>query len=92
MSDIAEAMGLAKGTIYLYVESKDALFDLVLRSADAPRPIALPPSLPVRTPARGRTLQWVKHRLAEQREPDAPGRTPSARRRLGCDRAGQDPG
>jgi AcrR family transcriptional regulator len=66
MSDVAEAMGLAKGTVYLYVESKDALFDIVLRSADAPRPIALPPSLPVRAPARGRTLQWVKHRLAEQ--------------------------
>jgi AcrR family transcriptional regulator len=66
MGDIAKAMGLAKGTVYLYVESKDALFDIVLRSADAPRPIALPPSLPVRTPARGRTLQWVKHRLAEQ--------------------------
>jgi AcrR family transcriptional regulator len=66
MSDIAEAMGLAKGTVYLYVKSKDALFDTVLHSADAPRPIALPPSLPVRTPARGRTLQWVKQRLAEQ--------------------------
>jgi AcrR family transcriptional regulator len=50
MGDIAKAMGLAKGTVYLYVESKDALFDIVLRSADAPRPIALPPSLPVRTP------------------------------------------
>ena len=66
MGDIAKAMGLAKGTVYLYVESKDALFDIVLRSADAPRPIALPASLPVRTPPRGRTLQWVKHRLAEQ--------------------------
>ena len=66
MGDIAKAMGLAKGTVYLYVESKDALFDIVLRSADAPRPIALPASLPVRTPTRGRTLQWVKHRLAEQ--------------------------
>jgi AcrR family transcriptional regulator len=66
MGDIAKTMGLAKGTVYLYVESKDALFDIVVRSADAPRPIALPASLPVRTPTRGRTLQWVKHRLAEQ--------------------------
>jgi AcrR family transcriptional regulator len=66
MGDIAEAMGLAKGTVYLYVESKAALFDVVLRSADAPRPIALPPRLPVRPPARGRTLRWVKHRLTEQ--------------------------
>lgn len=66
MDDIAEAMGMAKGTVYLYVRSKEALFDIVLRSADAPRPIALPPNLPVRTPPRGRTLRWVKHRLAEQ--------------------------
>lgn len=66
MGDIADAMGLAKGTVYLYVASKDALFDIVLRSADAPRPIARPPSLPVRTPARGQTLRWVKLRLAEQ--------------------------
>ena len=66
MDDIAEAMGLAKGTVYLYVQSKEALFDIALRSADVPRPIALPSSLPVRTPARGRTLRWLKHRLAEQ--------------------------
>ena len=66
MGDVADAMGVAKGTVYLYVESKEALFDLVLRSADVPRPIALPPSLPVRTPASGRTLRWVKDRLAEQ--------------------------
>ncbi len=66
MGDIAGAMGLAKGTVYLYVQSKEALFDIVLRSADAPRPIALPSSLPVRTPARGRTLRWVRDRLAEQ--------------------------
>ena len=66
MGDVAKAMGLAKGTVYLYVEGKDALFDIVLRSADAPRPIPRPSSLPVRTPTRGQTLRWVKHRLAEQ--------------------------
>jgi AcrR family transcriptional regulator len=66
MGDVADALGVAKGTVYLYVESKEALFDVVLRSADVPRPIALPPSLPVRTPASGRTLRWVKDWLAEQ--------------------------
>jgi AcrR family transcriptional regulator len=34
MDDVAEALGVAKGTLYVYVESKDALFDLVVRCAD----------------------------------------------------------
>ena len=39
MADVAAALGVAKGTLYLAVESKEALFDLVVRFADAPRPI-----------------------------------------------------
>ncbi len=66
MREVAEAMGVAKGTVYLYVESKEALFDVVLRSADVPGSIPLPPRLPVRAPGRGRPLQWVKDRLGEQ--------------------------
>ena len=50
MADVAEAMGIAKGTLYLYVESKEALFDLVLRSADAERPLETPAKLPLPTP------------------------------------------
>ena len=46
MADVAEAMGIAKGTLYLYVESKEALYDLVLRSADAERPLEVPAKLP----------------------------------------------
>ncbi len=49
MADVAEALGVAKGTLYLYVESKDALFDLVCRSAD--RPFERPATLPVPTPS-----------------------------------------
>jgi AcrR family transcriptional regulator len=64
MADVAEALGVAKGTLYLYVESKEALFDLALRHADAPRPIAAPGALPVRTPAPGSTLRYVEDRLA----------------------------
>ncbi len=64
MADVAEALGVAKGTLYLCVESKEALFDVALRYADAPRPIAAPPTLPVPTPARGRTLRYVQERLA----------------------------
>jgi len=64
MADIAAALGVAKGTLYLYVESKDALFDLVLRCADAECPLAAPPSLPLPTPKPGATLQYVRERLA----------------------------
>ena len=70
MADVAEALGVAKGTVYLCVESKEALFDVALRYADAPRPIAAPATLPVPTPARGRTLRYVQERLA--RDPASP--------------------
>jgi hypothetical protein len=42
MADVAAAIGVAKGTLYLYVESKEALFDLALRYADAVEPVASP--------------------------------------------------
>ncbi|MEO1145377.1 MAG: helix-turn-helix domain-containing protein [Cyanobacteria bacterium J06638_22] len=79
IADIAQAMGVAKGTVYLYVESKEALFDLVLRhgdvlfpigkpgsDSDAPHPIlALPATLPVPTPDSASTLQFVAEELIE---------------------------
>jgi len=65
MGDVAEAMGVAKGTVYLYVESKQALFDAVLRHADRPLPIAAPAELPLRTPRPEATLAEVERRLAE---------------------------
>jgi AcrR family transcriptional regulator len=64
MADIAAALGVAKGTLYLYVEGKDALFDLVLRCADVERPFARLPSLPLPAPKPGETLQYVRERLA----------------------------
>jgi AcrR family transcriptional regulator len=69
MADVAEAMGVAKGTIYLYVESKDALFDVVLRSADVPRPIDTPGTMPVPTPPAGRTLKYLRDRLTQPASP-----------------------
>jgi AcrR family transcriptional regulator len=65
MADVAEAMGVAKGTVYLYVESKEALFDVALRYADAPRPVHGPETMPVPTPAPARTLRYVRDRLAQ---------------------------
>jgi AcrR family transcriptional regulator len=71
MADVAAALGVAKGTLYLYVESKEALFDLVARYADAPRPFAERPALPVPTPRPGATVRWVRERVARSQMPDA---------------------
>src|SRR4029453_651055 len=70
MADVAAAMGVAKGTLYLAVASKEALFDLVVRFADGPRPI---PSLalPLPTPEPGATLRWVRDELIRQQAPPA---------------------
>lgn len=67
MSDVAEAMGVAKGTLYLYVESKEALFDLALRYADAPERFEKPPALPIPTPKPGATAAYVRERLERNR-------------------------
>lgn len=65
MSDVAAAMGVAKGTLYLYVESKEALFDAVLRLADSQSPVLPPARLPLPTPAPGKTLRDVEKRIAD---------------------------
>jgi AcrR family transcriptional regulator len=67
MADVAKAMGVAPGTLYLYVEGKEALFDLVLRRAYADGPPSPPPTLPVPTPAPGATLRMVGERVARGR-------------------------
>lgn len=67
MADIADALGVAKGTLYLYVESKEALFDLACRYADRPRD-AENLSLPIRTPKAGATLRFVREEL-QRNEP-----------------------
>ena len=53
MADVAARMGVAKGTVYLYVESKEALFDAVIRHADHREPLQLPDALPIPTPPPG---------------------------------------
>jgi AcrR family transcriptional regulator len=66
MADVATRMGVAKGTLYLYVESKDALFDAVMRHADATEPVELPDTLPVPTPPPQETLETVRKRVARE--------------------------
>ena len=64
MLDVAEALGVAKGTVYLYVESKEALFHLAVRAAnDAP---VAPDALPVPTPDAGATLRYVREHLGKE--------------------------
>jgi AcrR family transcriptional regulator len=65
MADVAEALGVAKGTLYLYVESKEALFDLALHYADAPERLGKPERLPIPTPKPGETAAYVRRRLTE---------------------------
>ncbi len=87
VADVARAMGVAPGTIYLYVESKEALFDLAIRAAIAPGLVDEDRRLPVSTPERSSTLRFMAATLeAEARFPEleravqSPGR--DARREL----------
>jgi AcrR family transcriptional regulator len=61
VADVAKAMGVAVGTVYLYVESKEALFDLVVRHTAFDDPTWLDQlEIPARTPAPGATLQFLR--------------------------------
>jgi AcrR family transcriptional regulator len=68
MADVADALGVAKGTVYLYVESKEALFDLACRYADALPPLAELPALPIPTPKPDATLRFVREELERGRQ------------------------
>jgi len=71
MSDVAEAVGVAKGTLYGYVESKEALFALCLFHADRSGMMERPETLPVPTPRSGELSATLKRVLAEQSIPPA---------------------
>jgi AcrR family transcriptional regulator len=66
IADVAARLGVAKGSIYTYVESKEALFDCALRYADHAESIELPERLPVPTPLPGATLAMVEERVADE--------------------------
>jgi AcrR family transcriptional regulator len=66
MADVAERLGIAKGTLYGYVESKEAMFDAALRYADRPELVPDTTALPLPTPARGATIRYVRSRLAAE--------------------------
>lgn len=66
MADVAEALGVAKGTLYGYVESKDALFQLCLERAVSEEPIATPSVLPLPAPRPGALARMLRAQLRER--------------------------
>lgn len=66
MADVADALGVAKGTLYGYVESKAALFDAAIRFADGHVPLPDAAALPLKTPAPGATVRFLEERIAEE--------------------------
>lgn len=63
MSDVAEALGVGKGTLYGYVTSKEALFDAVVRYADRETPLPDVSALPLSTPSMSTLVEHVRARL-----------------------------
>lgn len=63
MGDIAIRSGVSKGTLYLYFESKEALFDQAVRNSERENPLPTPTELPVPTPPPGATADYVTQRL-----------------------------
>jgi AcrR family transcriptional regulator len=64
IQDVADALGLGKGTLYGYASSKAALFAAAVRYADGQEPLPRPGELPVPTPADGEIAAIVATRLA----------------------------
>jgi len=63
MQDIAQALGLAKGTLYGYAATKEALFAAALRYADGIEPMPDVSALPLPTPDPGELAAVVSARL-----------------------------
>jgi len=65
MADVARVLGVAPGTLYRYVESKEALFHLVIDRALREGPLPEPEQLPLPTPSPGATERRLRQRIAE---------------------------
>lgn len=67
VADVAKVMGVAPGTVYLYVEGKEALFDLVIRDTASDNPDWLDDiEVPVPTPSPGSTLEFLREVLGRK--------------------------
>src|SRR2546430_5409652 len=66
MQDVAEVLGVAKGTVYGYVESKAALLGAALRYADRVESLPGVDALPLPGPAPGELAALVADRLRRE--------------------------
>ncbi len=60
VADIAEDAGIAEGTVFNYFESKEALFDFLIRASVLQSPLENWQSPPIPTPEPGATLEFLK--------------------------------
>ena len=63
MADIAREMGISPGSLYNYVESKEALFAWLIELGGEAGPIAAPGRLPLPSPLPGELEQRLRERL-----------------------------
>lgn len=66
MADVTKAMSLSAGAIYRYVESKEALFDLVVRAGAGMKLEAGELVPPIATPQPGTTLAFLRKTLLRE--------------------------
>ncbi len=66
MADVAAEMGVSPGTLYNYVDGKEALFHLLIERGFGREAAAPPPSFPVPAPSPGATLELLERRLQDE--------------------------
>jgi AcrR family transcriptional regulator len=66
IDDVANRLGVAKGTVYGYVTSKDALFALALTYADGAEPLPVSDRLPLDASDLPQPKMVVKDRLSSE--------------------------
>jgi AcrR family transcriptional regulator len=66
MQDVADVLGVAKGTVYGYVDGKAALLAAAVRYADSVEPLPETAALPVLAPGKGELAALVADRLGRE--------------------------
>lgn len=80
IADVAEALGVAKGTVYLYVKSKQALFYAALFAAGGQVLPASESGLPLEAPDPESLIRELRAQLARRAVPPALARALERRR------------